>query len=105
MNLKRLAFIAVFALIGGMIFAEQAAPKPKRCVLTLELSQSHFSLSIGTHLKDAMNKATFDIPVDREFFDQVKVGDVLTKEFRTGSFILYGSFGDWVVKVKNKMEK
>ena len=74
------------------------------CILILELSQSHFSLDIGDHLKNAVNKTSFAIPVDCEYYDSVSVGDDLTrnKNFRWGSFVFKGSIGSWHVRVKEK---
>jgi len=71
-------------------------------VLTLELSQSHFTLDIGEHMKDAMNAIEFDIPVDKSFYDGVDVGDEIIDDFRAGSFIMNGSFGDWEMEVTHK---
>ena len=71
-------------------------------VLSIELSQSHFSLDITKHIKDAMNAIEFDIPVDKDFYDEVKVGDEILDDFRMGSFIMNGSFGDWEMEVTHK---
>lgn len=53
-------------------------------------------------MKDSMNKVTFDIPVDKKYFDSVKVGDSVVDKFRTGSLVLFGSFGNWKVTVVGK---
>jgi hypothetical protein len=95
-----LAFVALTS--KPMPVFGQANQPQKRCVLTLELKQAHYTLDLWTHLKDEMNAATFDIPVDRQFCASVKVGDVLTDQFRSGSLILRGSFGNWNVSVKGK---
>ena len=71
-------------------------------VLSIELSQSHFSLDISEHIKDAMNSIEFDMPVDKNFYNEIKIGDEILDDFRMGSFIMNGSFGDWEMKVKNK---
>lgn len=71
-------------------------------ILTLELKQSHFTLDLGEHLKDEMNSVEFDIAVDKELYDNQNVGEELLKEFRKGSFILYGSIGEWRITVKDK---
>lgn len=71
-------------------------------ILTLELSQSHFTLDIGEHIKDAMNAIEFDIPVDKSFYDEVNVGDEIVDDFRAGSFIMNGSLGDWEMEVTHK---
>lgn len=71
-------------------------------VITFNIKQSHFSLDIGQHLKDEMNDITIQIPVDKEYYDSVEVGDTIADDFRMGSFVLYGSFGNWDVTVEDK---
>lgn len=71
-------------------------------ILELQLSQSHFTLDLGTHMKDSMNTAKFEIFVDKRFYDVAQVGQSLNNDFRTGSFIVNGSFGNWNVKIVNK---
>jgi len=73
-----------------------------RYILTLELKQSHVSLDLGKHMKDEMNKIQFQMPVDQIFYKSVKVGDNLVDEFRSGSFVMDGSFGSWKMKVIKK---
>lgn len=74
-----------------------------RYLLEVEVKQSHFTLDLGQHLKDEMNAFTFIIPVDKKFYDSMSVGDTLANEFRQGSFLLYGSWGDWNLTVKEKI--
>ncbi|MDI9859740.1 hypothetical protein [Flectobacillus roseus] len=74
-------------------------------ILKLRLKQSHLSLSIKKHIKDAMNAVDFEIPVDKEFYDSVEEGQEIIDNFRFGSMVLYGSFGDWEMKVKKKYVK
>ena len=71
-------------------------------VLTLEVKQTHYSFDIEEMFKDEMNKMEFEIPVDKEYYDTVSIGDTLADEFRMGSFVLYGSFGAWDVTITNK---
>ena len=71
-------------------------------VITFNIKQSHFSLDLGEHLKDAMNDISIEIPVDKEYYDSVEVGDVIDDSFRMGSFIWKGSFGNWKVAVESK---
>lgn len=95
--MKQLLFIFLF------IFAINAtAQTSERYILTLEVRQSHFSLNIMMHINDAANVTTFQIPVDKQFFDSVQEGTVLNNDFRTGSLLLKGSIGSWKIKVKNK---
>lgn len=71
-------------------------------MLTLELKQSHFTLDIGQHVKDSANAVEFTIPVDKAFYDSQNIGNLLVDDFRTGSFLINGSIGNWKVKVTNK---
>ena len=71
-------------------------------VIAFNIKQSHFSLDLGEHLKDAMNDISIEIPVDKEYYDSVEVGDVIDDSFRMGSFIWKGSFGNWKVTVESK---
>ena len=71
-------------------------------IITLNIKQSHFTLDITEHLKDAMNDITIQIPIDKEYYDSVEIGDSIADDFRMGSFIFKGSFGSWDVKVEDK---
>ena len=71
-------------------------------VITLNIRQTHFTFDISQHLKDSMNDISIQIPVDKEYFDSVKVGDVIDDSFRMGSFIFKGSWGNWKVTVEDK---
>ncbi len=71
-------------------------------VVTFRIKQSHFTLDIGEHLKDSMNEITFEVPVDKEYYDSVTVGSVINDDFRMGSLIMHGSFGSWKVTVDKK---
>lgn len=71
-------------------------------VIELEISQSHFSLDLGEHLKDSMNEITIPIQVSEEYYYSVKEGDTLSDEFRVGSLLFKGSIGSWDIKVDKK---
>lgn len=71
-------------------------------VLILEVKQTHFSLKISEHLKDSMNAIEIQIPVDKEYYDSVEVGQNIADEFRMGSFVFKGTFGNFKVSVIKK---
>ena len=71
-------------------------------VVTFEIKQSHFSLDVTKHIKDAMNAIEIERPVDKEYYDNVDVGDTINNDFRVGSMVMKGSFGSWDVTVKGK---
>ena len=71
-------------------------------VVTFEIKQSHFSFDVTKHIKDAMNAIEIEIPVDKEYYDSVDVGDTINNDFRVGSLALKGSFGTWNIEVIDK---
>ena len=73
-----------------------------RYVITFCVKQTHFTLNLGEHLKDAMNEISIEIPVDKEYYDSVEVGDVIDNSFRVGSLVLRSSFGNWQITVAAK---
>jgi len=77
------------------------AGRTPRYVLKLHLKQTHY-LSINKMIKDAINAIDFEMPVDKEFYDQVEVGTEIVNKFRTGSFWIEGSFGNWEMTVAEK---
>lgn len=43
----------------------------KHYILNLEVRQSHFTLDIGEHMKDAMNATEFEMEVSKPYYDGV----------------------------------
>lgn len=84
---------------------EGSNAKGPKYMLKLRLKQSHLSLSIKKHIKDAVNAIEFELPVDKEFYDSVSEGTEIIDKFRFGSMVLYGSLGDWEMTVKEKYLK
>lgn len=77
----------------------------KYYIIKFEIKQVHYSLNLKDHAKDAMNKFTLEIPVDKEYYDNVQIGQEVSNGFRMGSLMLYSSAGKWKVVVKNKYER
>lgn len=71
-------------------------------VVTFKIKQTHFTLDLTEHFKDAMNDISISIPVDKEYYNSVEVGDEIDDSFRLGSFIFKGSFGSWDISVEDK---
>ena len=71
-------------------------------IIEIEISQTHYTLDIDEHLKDAMNAITIPIEVSQEYYYSVDVGDTLNSELRVGSALFKGSFGSWDITVKDK---
>lgn len=90
------------AIIEAEIVDAKEANGTAKYVVTFRIKQSHFTLDIGEHLKDSMNEITFDVLVDKEYYDSVSVGSTINEDFRMGSLIMHGSFGNWKVTVDKK---
>ena len=71
-------------------------------VITFNIKQTHFTLDIGEHLKDTMNDISIEIPVDKEYYDSVEIGDTIDDSFRMGCLIWKGTVGNWKVTVESK---
>ena len=71
-------------------------------VVTFNIKQSHFTLDLSEHMKDEMNDIFIQIPVDKEYYDSVEVGDTIADDFRMGSLVMKGSFGNWDITVEDK---
>ena len=71
-------------------------------IMKINISQSHLTLSVSEHLKDAMNDIDIYIEVSEEYYNSHNVGDTIAYDFRVGSMIFKGSFGNWKVKVADK---
>ncbi len=71
-------------------------------IMKINISQSHLTLSVSEHLKDAMNDIDIYIEVSEEYYNSHNVGDTIADDFRVGSMIFKGSFGNWKVKVADK---
>lgn len=79
-----------------------SSAKPLKYILKIRLKQASFTLNVKKHIQNAVNSVDFEIPVDKEFYDSVSRGTEIIDDFRFGSLILSGSFGDWEMTVKDK---
>ena len=79
-----------------------SSAKPLKYILKIRLKQASFTLNVKKHIQNAVNSVDFEIPVDKEFYDSVSKGTEIIDDFRFGSLILSGSFGDWEMTVKDK---
>lgn len=74
----------------------------EKYIITFKISQSHFTLDISEHIKDSMNDIEIQIPVDKEYYDSLEIGDTVDDSFRIGSLVMKSSWGSWNVKVIDK---
>lgn len=83
-------------------YVDGLEPGEKRYFVTFAISQHHFTFDISEHIKDSLNTIEFPVMVDKDYFESVKIGDTVNEDFRWGSFIAKGSFGNWNIVVKDK---
>ena len=74
----------------------------EKYVVTINIKQEHFILDFENNIKDEMNDISIQIPVDKEYYDSLEIGDVIDDSFRIGSLVMKGSFGKWEVTVEDK---
>ncbi len=76
--------------------------KNPKYILTLHYEATSMSLDINEHIKNSVNAFDFEIPVDAEYYHQVNVGQTLIEEFKSGSAMINGKFGNSEISVVNK---
>lgn len=84
--------------------AIEIEPGETKYFVTINISQSHFTLDLGQHIKDAMNDINIEIMVDKDYYDSFEIGDSINDDFRWGSFITSGSLGNWDITISDKHE-
>jgi hypothetical protein len=73
------------------------------CVVTLKIKKESYSLDVTEHAKNEMNAGTVEVPVDRDYFDKVKVGqDISDGGVRMGSLMMRGELSGWSITVAGK---
>ena len=71
-------------------------------IITIQIGQDHPWYDLENNIKDSMNQIELTLPVSKDFYNSVDIGTILNNDFRTGSFIMSGSIGNWDIKVINK---
>ena len=90
--------------------AQAAAPKAAEkhgagaYYVQVRLKQSHFSLDLGTHIKDAANAVDFALPTAKARYEQLHKGQDLVDAFRAASAWISGSLGDTRLTVRDVPE-
>jgi hypothetical protein len=102
-NAKAMKMHEIDSLVAKLkIVNIHVSGRTPRYILKLHLKQSHITLNVGKYIKDAMNAIDFELPVDKDFYDQVQVNTEIVDKFRSGSLWIEGSFGNWKMTVTGK---
>jgi len=73
-------------------------------VLRAEQKGKIITYFIEIELNKNSDSVKFSIPVDREYYNQLEIGETLLNEFRGCSFLFEGSTGGWSIKTIRKWE-
>lgn len=71
-----------------------------RYMCELEISQSTLTLDIWQHFKDSANSFSISLPVDKQFYESITIGETLATNHK--SFLINGSFKSVNIIVKDK---
>lgn len=73
-----------------------------RYIVKFKIKQGTFTLDPFEHIKNGMNAIEVEIPVAKEYYDKLKVGQDLTDSFKWGSLVMDGDFSNLHMRVVNK---
>ncbi len=90
------------AALNEVVISKKVETDTAKYFVSLKIKQVHYSLDFTEHIKDSLNELTVRIPVDKEYYNEVEIGDVIDDSFRLGSLLAKGSAGKWKITVENK---
>lgn len=90
------------ASLNEVVISKKVETDTAKYIVSLKIKQVHYSLDFTEHIKDSLNELTIQIPVDKEYYNEVEIGDVIDDSFRFGSLLAKGSAGKWKITVENK---
>lgn len=95
--------LVALMLVSAPVIADETKVVNCSKTITVELSQTSYTLNVWKHIRNAVNSVQFQLPVSCDFYDQVQIGDeLLKKKFRWGSLAVHGSMGTWNLEIVGK---
>lgn len=76
--------------------------KSPKYIVKFEIKQGTFTLDPFEHIKNSMNAIEVEIPVDRDYYNALKIGQDLTDAFKWGSLVMDGDFSNLHMRVASK---
>jgi len=76
--------------------------KAPKYIVKFEIKQGTFTLDPFEHIKNSMNAIEVEIPVDRDYYNALKIGQDLTDAFKWGSLVMDGDFSNLHMRVASK---
>lgn len=71
-------------------------------IVKFKIKQGTFTLDISEHIKNAMNSIEIEIPVNKDFYNHLSIGQDITDSFKWGSLVVNGDFSTLHMKVIDK---
>ena len=71
-------------------------------IVKFQIKQGTFTLDPWEHIKNSMNAIEVEIPVDRDYYNALKINQDLTDAFKWGSLIMDGDFSNLHMRVVGK---
>lgn len=71
-------------------------------IVKFKIKQGTFTLDLLEHAKNEINAIEIEIPVKKEYYDRLSVGQDITNSFKWGSLIVNGDFSTLHMKVIGK---
>jgi len=71
-------------------------------IVKFKIKQGTFTLDIFEHVKNSVNSIEIELPVNRDFYNRLSIGQDLTDSFKWGSLIFDGDFSTLHMRVIGK---
>ena len=71
-------------------------------IVKFEIKQGTFTLDLLEHAKNEMNAIEIEMPVKKEYYDRLYIGQDITDSFKWGSLIVNGDFSTLHMRVIGK---
>ena len=79
----------------------QSGREPKY-IVKFKIKQGTFTLDIFEHAKNEMNAIEIEVPVNRDYYNRLSIGQDITDSFKWGSLVMDGDFSTLHMKVIGK---
>jgi len=76
--------------------------KEIKYIVKFKIKQGTFTLDILEHAKNEMNSIEIEIPVNKDYYNKLTIGQDITDSFKWGSLIVNGDFSELHMKVVGK---
>lgn len=76
--------------------------KEIKYIVKFKIKQGTFTLDLFEHAKNEMNSIEIEIPVNKDYYNRLSIGQDITDSFKWGSLIVDGDFSTLHMKVIGK---